>query len=76
MQKLTCTKCNKLFGHMPLKETSGQENNGIVCSDCWNDWKENQTKLINEHKLDFSLKEHRDFIRDQMKIFLKLSDLK
>ena len=45
----------------------------IICNSCWNDWIENQTKIINEYKLDFSLKEHRDFIRKQMKTYLTLS---
>lgn len=69
MSDITCQKCNGMIGSVSVNE----DLINIICNSCWNDWIENQTKIINEYKLDFSLKEHRDFIRKQMKTYLTLS---
>ena len=69
MSDITCQKCNGMIGSVSVNEAFIN----IICNSCWNDWIENQTKIINEYKLDFSLKEHRDFIRKQMKTYLTLS---
>ena len=69
MSDINCQKCNGMIGSVSVNENFIN----IICNSCWNDWIENQTKIINEYKLDFSLKEHRDFIRKQMKTYLTLS---
>ena len=69
MSDINCQKCNGMIGSVSVNEAFIN----IICNSCWNDWIENQTKIINEYKLDFSLKEDRDFIRKQKKTYLTLS---
>ncbi len=72
MLDINCKKCNGVIGSISDSDVNNDLKN-IICPSCWDEWIEAQTKIINEHKLDFSLKEHRDFIRKQMKAYLTLS---
>jgi Fe-S cluster biosynthesis and repair protein YggX len=43
------------------------------CADCWREWVEEQTRLINHEALRPSEPEHRQVLYDRMAAFLKLA---
>jgi Fe-S cluster biosynthesis and repair protein YggX len=51
------------FGPLILSET---------CADCWGDWVEEQTRLINHERLLPSEPAHRKVLYDRMAAFLRL----
>jgi len=56
----------------PLYGQLGEQLQSSICGNCWEEWKKTETMVINEHRLDFSVKEHRQFLVSQMKQFLNL----
>lgn len=44
-----------------------------VCADCWHDWIEEQTRLINHERLLPSEPEHRKVLYARMSAFLNLT---
>ena len=43
MSDINCQKCNGMIGSVSVNEAFIN----IICNSCWNDWIENQTKIIN-----------------------------
>ena len=44
-----------------------------TCADCWRDWVEEQTRVINHEGLSPGLPEHRQRLYERMAAFLKLN---
>jgi len=44
------------------------------CADCWHEWIEEQTRLINHERLLPSSPEHRRVLYERMRAFLNLAD--
>ena len=40
------------------------------CTKCWGEWKENRVMVINEMRLDMSLKDHRKLLKKHEKVFV------
>jgi len=75
MVELRCRRCDSAaegLGAAPLPGAVGQLVLAGTCGACWDLWREEQVKLINENKLSPAKAEDYDFLIDRMKEFLKL----
>lgn len=78
-QDVSCSRCAETrpgVGRVFLPahlETMVREH---VCADCWQLWIEEQTKLINELRLDVSKPEAHELLAQHMTWFLKLPGAK
>lgn len=54
----------------PIPGELGQRIFNEISAQAWQKWLETQTMLINEHRLNLSTPEARDFLRQQMTLFL------
>ena len=51
-----------------------QEIMNNTCIDCWNEWQNDmEIKVMNEHRVDLSNTEHREFMVKKMREFLNLT---
>ncbi len=50
----------------PFRNELGEKILAAVCQDCWKDWLEHQTMLINHYGLDPREKKSRDFLYEQV----------
>ncbi|MER3602213.1 MAG: Fe-S cluster protector protein [Nitrososphaerota archaeon] len=74
--RISCSRCGKRaeaaeenpYRGTPLGERIAKH----VCVSCWSEWSEYQLMLINEHNLVPAVKEHRAFLVERMKEFLRL----
>lgn len=80
-QVMTTTKCSRCGNEKePYKENSlagsalGQKIGEQVCKECFTEWEKMQTMVINEHRLNTSVKEHRQVLISKLKEFLNLKD--
>lgn len=60
--------------NQPFLGPIGQEIFDKVSQEGWNAWREMQTKIINEYRLDLSESQGRETLMTQMRAFLKLDD--
>lgn len=74
--RVTCARCGRRAEgaeENPFKGTPlGDKIARSVCAECWTEWSEYQLMLINEHQLVPAIKEHRAFLMERMKEFLRL----
>ncbi|MBI2184464.1 MAG: Fe(2+)-trafficking protein [Thaumarchaeota archaeon] len=73
---IVCQRCGKLSEPLPeppLFGPLGEKIQGNTCKSCWEEWKKMEMVVINEYRLDFSMKDHRQFLVNQMKQFLNIS---
>ncbi len=56
----------------PFPGKIGQEIFEKVSAEAFDEWKEMQTKIINEHRLDLSERKDRETLMKQMRLFLHL----
>ncbi len=64
----TCTKCkNEITDDEELEPIPASY---PCCTKCWDGWKENRVMVINELRLDMSLKDHRKLLKKHEKIFV------
>ena len=75
MVELVCRRCglrkDGLTG-APLPGKWGRVIVAETCADCWRDWVEEQTRLINHERLLPSEPEHRKVLYQRMAAFLRL----
>jgi Fe-S cluster biosynthesis and repair protein YggX len=57
----------------PLPGAWGQKVVEQTCADCWGEWFEEQTRLINHEGLRPAEAEHRKVLYERMATFLKLT---
>lgn len=77
MVEVVCHRCGQrkpALSSAPLPGKWGPLIVADTCVDCWHDWVEEQTRLINhEHLLPAEL-EHRKVLYQRMAAFLKLEE--
>ena len=54
----------------PFPGEKGEEIFSSVSKQAWMEWLQQQTMLVNEKELDLSKKESRDYLSQQLEIFL------
>jgi len=63
-----CTKCkNEIPDNEELEPVPSSY---PCCAKCWAEWKENRVMVINEMRLDMSLKDHRKLLKKHEKVFV------
>ena len=63
-----CTKCkNEIPDNEELEPVPSSY---PCCIKCWGEWKENRVMVINEMRLDMSLKDHRKLLKKHEKVFV------
>jgi Fe-S cluster biosynthesis and repair protein YggX len=70
-----CSRCGQEKAGLqqaPLPGKVGQTVLEHTCADCWHEWFDEQTRLINHEGLRPSEPEHRKVLYDRMSAFLKL----
>jgi Fe-S cluster biosynthesis and repair protein YggX len=75
MREVTCQRCGRskaALAHAPLPGKWGPLILADTCADCWHEWVEEQTRLINHEHLLPSKPEHRKVLYQKMADFLKL----
>ena len=63
-----CTKCKNEIPD--TEELDPRASSYPCCTKCWGEWKENRVMVINEMKLDMSLKDHRQLLKKHEKVFV------
>ncbi len=75
MTEVACRRCGlskPTLAQAPLPGTWGATVLAQTCGECWRDWVEEQTRLINHERLLPSSPEHRRVLYERMASFLKL----
>jgi len=72
---IRCLRCEKdapKLDKPPFRNPVGERVHEEICQDCWSDWLEHQTLLINHYGLDPRDRRARDFLYEQIeKVLLK-----
>ena len=77
MAEVVCARCGqdkRGLDAAPLPGRWGVRVQAETCADCWRDWVEEQTRLINHERLVPSQPEHRKVLYQRMAAFLKLEE--
>jgi Fe-S cluster biosynthesis and repair protein YggX len=75
MAQVACKRCGKTkpgLDQPPLPGRYGPRVLADTCADCWHEWVEEQTRLINHERLLPSEPEHRKVLYERMATFLNL----
>ncbi len=75
MTEVACRRCGlhkPILAHAPLPGKWGVAVVAQTCGECWHEWVEEQTRLINHEPLLPSEPEHRQVLYERMASFLKL----
>lgn len=75
MATITCIRCKENKEQLaapPVGGDLGQSIQAGICKDCWAEWRETSSRLINHYNLNLGLPDHRAEIRRVMKEFLGL----
>ena len=76
MADVHCRRCDSTGDGLdaaPLPGESGRLVLAQTCRSCWDIWRGEQVKLINENKLSPAKPEHYEFLVERMTGFLKLA---
>jgi Fe-S cluster biosynthesis and repair protein YggX len=79
MSEVTCNRCGQLklgLEEAPLPGEVGQAVLAETCADCWRDWSEEQTRLINHLGLRPFVSDDKKTIYRHLHEFLKLRSAK
>jgi Fe-S cluster biosynthesis and repair protein YggX len=74
---ITCTRCSQDKPALDEPPVGGELGKTIVeriCADCWGEWRETSSRLINHYGLNLGLPDHRQELRKAMKEFLGLGE--
>ncbi|MEZ4401850.1 MAG: oxidative damage protection protein [Kofleriaceae bacterium] len=69
-------KCSKLgaelpgLAYKPFADALGQRIFESISADAWAQWIEHSKKLVNEYRLDLTLKKSHDVLKEQCELFL------
>ena len=77
MTEVVCRRCGQhkpVLTQAPLPGKWGATVLAETCGECWHDWVEEQTRLINHERLLPSDPAHRKVLYERMASFLKLED--
>lgn len=72
MATVTCTRCGEgpRMEKAPFRNELGQRIADAICQNCWKDWLEHQTLLINHYGLDPRDAKSREFLYAQIRAVL------
>lgn len=73
MDTVHCRRCEKDAPRLekpPFRNEVGERIQKEICRDCWSDWLEHQTLLINHYGLDPRNPKAREFLYEQIEIVL------
>ena len=68
-ETLTCRRCGEgapVLEKAPFRTELGQRIQTEICADCWKEWLQHQTLLINHSGLDPRDPKSRDFLYEQI----------
>lgn len=65
-----CKQSNPRLDFQPWPGELGLRLQNSICQQCWGEWMQMQTKIINEYRINVLHPEHAKAVRDQMEIFL------
>ena len=68
-EKITCRRCGEdapRLSRPPFRNELGERIEREICADCWQEWLQHQTLLINHYGLDPREKKSRDFLYEQI----------
>ena len=77
MNEISCARCKQNKAGLERAPLPGRWAPIILaqtCADCWHEWIEEQTRLINHERLLPSDPEHRKVLYARMAAFLSLAD--
>ena len=77
MTEISCKRCGLTKAGLELAPLPGKWGPIILaqtCAECWHDWIEEQTRLINHERLLPSEAAHRRVLYERMVAFLNLAD--
>jgi len=63
-----CIKCKNEIPDN--EELAPVPSSSPCCAKCWDEWKENRVMVINEMRLDMSLKDHRKLLKKHGKVLV------
>lgn len=70
METIQCVRCAREnvepLGRPPFRNELGERIHAQVCRECWSEWLEHQTLLINHYGLDPREAKSRDFLYGQI----------
>ena len=69
------SKSGKLVEQMPppvVQNVYWDKVRAVTCTDCWKEWKDMETKIINEYRLNLLERDHRAVLKKHMHDFLNL----
>lgn len=69
MEVVECRRCaqeKEALVKPPFRDERGQRIQGQICKECWADWLQHQTLLINHYGLDPRERKSRDFLYAQI----------
>ncbi|MDQ3809364.1 MAG: Fe(2+)-trafficking protein [Chloroflexota bacterium] len=75
MAEVDCRRCGQrkqALERAPLPGSGGPLVYGQTCADCWRDWVEEQTRVINHERLIPAEPAHRQVLYGRMAEFLRL----
>ncbi|MEM2856144.1 MAG: Fe(2+)-trafficking protein [Candidatus Nitrosocaldaceae archaeon] len=64
---MICKRCNGEFDHAEPKAKEYS-----VCNNCWDEWKKYSIMVINDLRLDMSIKEHRALLKKYERVYFGL----
>lgn len=73
MAELTCERCGETrqgLEKAPFRNEMGERIQKNICAECWQQWLNYQTALINHYGLDVRDREARDFLMQNVEAFL------
>ena len=72
METIECRRCGDgpALTKPPFRNELGERIVASVCANCWKDWLQHQTLLINHYGLDPRDQKSRDFLYEQVKAVL------
>jgi Fe-S cluster biosynthesis and repair protein YggX len=68
-ETIQCRRCNEAQGKLsraPFKTDLGERIQNEICTNCWQEWLQHQTLLINHYGLDPRDKKARAFLYEQI----------
>ena len=72
---IECSRClqhREALDQPPLPDRLGEEIRKRICRGCWNEWREEEVRVINELKLNFIEPESIAILERRMRAFLQL----
>ena len=77
MAQVQCVKCGQAGEAITDNLFMGRLESEIkakICKPCWKEWEKMRVMVINEYQINLGDENGREFVKKQMRAFLKLGD--